>query len=725
MFPLFVFLFHSPVFSSPELLTFPVRGMVTAEPGFVQLAAEWTDSYLTDSPAADYNHALARVSCILASASYSAPGLFPEAMQQCYDVLGIERGHMAFYYDVDYNDPELGNDQCAFSFAYRNVPDAGGTKTILYVVIRCNPTPGIPEWLSSFDVGITDGEARQYHKGFYRAAKQVESSLVQYLNENAIDAEKTSVLITGHSRGAAIANLLAAFVIDRELFLPSHVYAYTFATPNVTTRLDATESRFASIWNICNGEDCVSLLPLKRKGWQYQKFGNTRILRNAWNGDPVEYENELLPRINAVYRTFMRRDVMPFKTGSFYPIQMSRLLAEYNENVRLYYTTGVGCHSIASRLLKKYFPEDDSLVALRSADSSVPQNADEFYGFWDKRSQIPRAVLNKIRPGAGDFIQYGFIDMHANEAYISQLVALSEDEAFSITGSTEFVLSGTFNCVVVDSHDEVMVRIRNQHVDYNSIRLPVAAMQLSLSDVVIGFPSTGEYRIIVTQDSLLPSPVFASVEHYDESGLLSEESPLKILLPHSDTAYLIAAGHTSRDMHEVAAEKRTGKAAAELIRKYGLSDRKNLSWQFEAAVTSDGLAQGGIRFGESALYGNLRAGFASHRPGRTFSLLPGIGTEWCVIGVLYASLEGSCGVVFDDDRDEPGVMRRYLVPSGRLSFAVKPRTRLFLFCAVNYDIAVDGFNRHLFDCPQQNHAATLPCSSSIQAIPTLQFGLRF
>ncbi len=68
------------------------------------------------------------------------------------------------------------------------------------------------------------------------------------------------ILITGHSLGAAIANLLAA-ELSSSLGVDK-VYAYTFATPQVVTEsLDQEAIPYGNIFNILNSNDVVTYMP--------------------------------------------------------------------------------------------------------------------------------------------------------------------------------------------------------------------------------------------------------------------------------------------------------------------------------------------------------------------------------------------------------------------------------------------------------------------------------
>ncbi len=79
-----------------------------------------------------------------------------------------------------------------------------------------------------------------------------------YLANNGIT--NPIILITGHSMGAAIANLVAAELNEREG--QADVYAYTFATPTVKSATDGNATiHYTNIFNILNTNDVVTYVP--------------------------------------------------------------------------------------------------------------------------------------------------------------------------------------------------------------------------------------------------------------------------------------------------------------------------------------------------------------------------------------------------------------------------------------------------------------------------------
>jgi len=88
---------------------------------------------------------------------------------------------------------------------------------------------------------------------------------VGYLNYYELQDKAPIFLITGHSHGAAVGNLLAAHLNScaassccNDLWDEEDIYAYTFATPNVD-RYISTD--YQNIFNICNRNDIITLVP--------------------------------------------------------------------------------------------------------------------------------------------------------------------------------------------------------------------------------------------------------------------------------------------------------------------------------------------------------------------------------------------------------------------------------------------------------------------------------
>ena len=90
-----------------------------------------------------------------------------------------------------------------------------------------------------------------------------------YINTYVDSSAKKSILLTGHSRGAGISNILGQMYEDKTDY---RTYAYTFAAPNTTTAKNADSYR--NIFNIINEDDIIPYLPLSQ--WGFKNYGVTK-----------------------------------------------------------------------------------------------------------------------------------------------------------------------------------------------------------------------------------------------------------------------------------------------------------------------------------------------------------------------------------------------------------------------------------------------------------------
>lgn len=133
------------------------------------------------------------------------------------------------------------------------------------------------QWYSNFDPGT--GET---HQGFNDAKNYVLNKLDKFIKYKGYERSNTKIFITGHSRGAATANLVAADLISYNKYADkSNIYTYTFATPNTTQSPNRTEADYRRIFNIVNPEDFVTkCMPAE---WGYGRYGITYTLPSKTN----------------------------------------------------------------------------------------------------------------------------------------------------------------------------------------------------------------------------------------------------------------------------------------------------------------------------------------------------------------------------------------------------------------------------------------------------------
>lgn len=193
------------------------------------------------------------------------------------------------------------DDQSEATFAHRLVEWNGETREIFLLAVRgTNGTQ--EEWSSNFDIGSdTDdyyaktGEHpdwlnKQNHKGFDVAANRIMAAFDAYIAEleaaGKLDLNaKRSILITGHSRGAAIANILGAQFEQKEGYIP---FTYTMAAPFTTT--DTNYASYKTIFNIMNDDDLVPYLPME--AWGFNKYGQTLHMSVLDSFEDANYQGD-------------------------------------------------------------------------------------------------------------------------------------------------------------------------------------------------------------------------------------------------------------------------------------------------------------------------------------------------------------------------------------------------------------------------------------------------
>jgi hypothetical protein len=212
----------------------------------------WDTGALFSTSPYEYSDELARLSLMLCRISYYDDERIPYAL---YDVLGF-RDYETLPAEniagtVDHVKPEI---------AWQPITVGGQQKNLVVIVLH--GTYGIPEWVSDFDFLPMPGTPD--HEGFYLAAHDVYNDILKFElhHDELLDKSQNVYLITGHSRGGAVANLLAKRLIDDGIS-DNSVFTYTFATPNTT--LDPAGSY--PIFNIVDGNDPVPQLP--PSGYKY------------------------------------------------------------------------------------------------------------------------------------------------------------------------------------------------------------------------------------------------------------------------------------------------------------------------------------------------------------------------------------------------------------------------------------------------------------------------
>lgn len=227
-------------------------------------------NWFTVSPTA-YNHELARFSVAMSNSAYRKDD-FAGTTEVLRD-LGFVSPRR---YDViPSKDNWLGGGTVGYEIAYRTLTLNGERTTVVAVVIR--GTANIEEWASNvLNSGMVDMDS-----GFDDASK----TIIRNVNDCVSKIGNPGTIkffVTGHSRGAVVANLVAAELSSKKVYKTVHraygtdnVYCYTFASP-LLIKEDAGLASCPNIYNIVNPNDPVPLLPPFGKA----RYGTTLYLPN-------------------------------------------------------------------------------------------------------------------------------------------------------------------------------------------------------------------------------------------------------------------------------------------------------------------------------------------------------------------------------------------------------------------------------------------------------------
>ncbi|MBQ0008878.1 MAG: hypothetical protein KBS97_01180 [Firmicutes bacterium] len=142
--------------------------------------------------------------------------------------------------------------------------------------------PSDVAWISNLDLGADtesyysiDGDHpewtnKKHHKGFDVTANRAYNEIKKYIDEKADkDATDTVVLVTGHSRGGALTNLVGKKLFDNNI----KSLAYAFNGPLTTTEDDEEALyKYTNIFNIHSTSDYIGRYPFAHMG--FTSYGN-------------------------------------------------------------------------------------------------------------------------------------------------------------------------------------------------------------------------------------------------------------------------------------------------------------------------------------------------------------------------------------------------------------------------------------------------------------------
>lgn len=303
----------------------------------------WKDEWFSTSPT-EYNHKLATIAMAFSTLAYSGD----EQIRAALVKLGFTQTDIL----VNPSQYVTGDDKVGFTLATKKINVSGRTRRLLVVVVR--GTSDGTEWRSNMDVWdrrypageiSLDEVPKGEHFGFKNAADLVLQAIRQWFDDKMISRDELGsfgkVLVTGHSRGAVVANSLATTLQNGNLYQYSDIYAYAFATPN----FGVNPSGAFNVHNIINIEDFVPRSPLAL--WGYGKNGQMYYLPSVSNCDATYYSG-LKFAMNSVFRQMTGVDFASYPDGASPTEGFVSAVGGYASQVVNYYDTRHGPDQMSS-----------------------------------------------------------------------------------------------------------------------------------------------------------------------------------------------------------------------------------------------------------------------------------------------------------------------------------------------------------------------------------------
>ena len=226
-----------PLWTNKEIHYVHVQNMALTNGKTYQYSFVYDDDYFLNS-AVTFNKDLMLYCYGLALSS-----CLPSMITSYYNESGFSN-----IYIPDYYRQETDANNVAYSFAHKTIND----KDIIMVIPRGANYDR--EWGNNFLVGSTGN-----HLGFKNSSDIIYNSLIEYASTNSYDLASSKLVLTGYSRGGAIANILANRLLKEHVTSEQNMFVYTFEAPQGLSSENIVEC--SNVFNIINEADVIPMLP--------------------------------------------------------------------------------------------------------------------------------------------------------------------------------------------------------------------------------------------------------------------------------------------------------------------------------------------------------------------------------------------------------------------------------------------------------------------------------
>lgn len=263
---------------------------------------------------------------------------------------------------------------------------------------------GNNEWISNFNVGTNN-----LHKGFNLAANEINEIAYAYIKKYS--GSNNKVWIMGHSRGAALTNLLAIKLLETNsndksavAITTKDIYAYAFATPQYTSKdIEGFED---CIYNFISSHDFVPYVVPSE--WGFRRAGTNFVFSNESS-------------MKSIFKKYVGRKYSGNSTNE--RIQLVKEFVKFGKNQDKYvigYKTSynISITAIAKLVKVKVIPQDYGMKGI-----GYVMSGDTTHGAATMLATAGADNLNLLLIAEGTNITKNILDAHTMITYLSWIDA--------------------------------------------------------------------------------------------------------------------------------------------------------------------------------------------------------------------------------------------------------------------------------------------------------------
>ena len=450
-----------------------------------------------NSDSSIYNHQMAQLASQFAMIGYTKK----DGGKQPY----LEKALKAIGFDDIELQPHAGRDEVNYFIASKKIKVGATVYNLVFTgFIGSNGK----QWDSNFDPYAKESSTNYsdkkglkglVHLGFNDAKNYAYNKLKKYVEERGFDKDNTKILITGHSRGAATANLVAAKLIDEQnLAYSRNIFTFAFATPNSAKKqiTDKPGNDYSRIFNIINPEDfVVKVLPTS---WNFDKFGTTYTLPSITN-DKKWYVHTAAMQM--FFSEFTDGGICDkYAKGDSVPNAVVNRLTKYVNNLDEFYEKPIQISLVPGLAINPfdYFKHtlcpfvngsDDKTEALEFVSA--------FLGSDPMQLLLYSRVTGFFLANGNGVLSQNFADAHLAETYCAYMMAMNKQDIQWKRTS----LLNTVNCPVdIEVYDkstgELVGRIVNNVVDKTvAAKENAIVMDVDGDSKMFYLPTNGDYDV--------------------------------------------------------------------------------------------------------------------------------------------------------------------------------------------------------------------------------------